>query len=209
MKSQPMTAANASLINCHSCGLLTKVKNKLAIDCPRCSARIHFRKPNSVTRTWAFLIAAYVLYVPANLMPIMIVTQLGDVTPDTILSGVIHLFITGSWPIALVVFVASIFVPILKLLVFTYLVISVQIKSQWRPKDRTRLYRMSEAIGRWSMVDIFVVSLMVALVKVQGIAEIHAGPGAIAFGAVVVLTILAAMTFDPRMVWDGAENTDE
>jgi len=142
-------------------------------------------------------------------MPIMIVTQLGDVTPDTILSGVIHLFITGSWPIALVVFVASIFVPILKLLVFTYLVISVQIKSQWRPKDRTRLYRMSEAIGRWSMVDIFVVSLMVALVKVQGIAEIHAGPGAIAFGAVVVLTILAAMTFDPRMVWDGAENTDE
>ena len=139
----------------------------------------------------------------------MIVTRLGKVTPDTILSGVIHLFMSGSWPLALIVFVASIFVPILKLIVFTYLVISVQLKSQWRPKDRSKLYRFSEAIGRWSMVDIFVVSLMVALVKVQGIAEIHAGPGAVAFGAVVILTLLAAMTFDPRMVWDGMEKFDE
>ncbi len=209
MNPKPMTAANASLMNCHSCGLLTKVTRESAIHCTRCSAKIHFRKPNSVSRTWAFLIAAYVLYIPANLMPIMIVTRLGKVTPDTILSGVIHLFMSGSWPLALIVFVASIFVPILKLVVFTYLVISVQLKSQWRPKDRTKLYRLSEVIGRWSMVDIFVVSLMVALVKVQGIAEIHAGPGAVAFGAVVVLTILAAMTFDPRMVWDGMEKFDE
>ena len=209
MNTKPITAANASLMNCHSCGLLSKVMSNTAIHCPRCSAKIHFRKPNSVSRTWAFLIAAYILYIPANLMPIMIVTRLGKVTPDTILSGVIHLFMSGSWPLALIVFVASIFVPVLKLFVFTYLVISVQLKSQWRPKDRTKLYRFSEIVGRWSMVDIFVVSLMVALVKIQGIAEIHAGPGAVAFGAVVILTILAAMTFDPRMVWDGMEKFDE
>jgi paraquat-inducible protein A len=130
---------------------------------------------------------------------------MGAVQADTIMSGVIYFIKTGMWPIALVIFIASVFVPVLKLMILGFLLISVQMKSRWRPRDRTRLYRMIEAIGRWSMVDIFVVTLMVALVKLGTLADIEAAPGAIYFAMVVVVTMFAAMSFDPRLIWDGLE----
>ena len=207
MKNRVITATKLGLMNCYNCGLLSKTIGRIHIHltCPRCGTILHQRKPRSISYTWAFLIAAYVMYIPANLLPIMTTISLGDVQSDTIISGVNYLLVSGSWPLALIIFIASVFVPALKLITLTYLVLSVQLKSQWRPADRTRLYRITEAVGRWSMVDIYVVALMVALVNIQGIADIDAGPGAIAFGAVVVLTMIAAMTFDPRLIWDNIE----
>ena len=148
------------------------------------------------------MIAAIIFYIPANMLPIMTVTSLGKVQSDTIISGVLYFIKTGMWPIALVIFIASVFVPILKLMILIFLLISTQMKSTWRPKDRTRLYVAIEAIGRWSMVDIYVVALLVTLVQFGGLATIRPAAGAIAFGGVVVVTMLAAMSFDPRLIWD-------
>jgi len=170
---------------------------------------LHSRKPNSIACTWALVIAAFVFYVPANVLPITKVTSLGATQSDTIMSGVIYFIRSGMWPIALVIFVASIFVPLVKLLILMLLLISVQRRSRWRPKDRTRLYRITEAIGRWSMVDIFVVTILVALVHLGALANIEAQPGAVFFAAVVVITIFAAMSFDPRLMWDVKEPQDE
>jgi len=166
---------------------------------------MHDRKPNSIARTWALVLAAFIFYIPANVLPITIVISLGKAQSDTIMSGVIYFIKTGMWPIALVIFLASIAVPMLKLFILIFLLISVQRKSRWRQQDRTRLYRITEIIGRWSMVDIFVVTILVALVHLGGLATIHAGPAAIFFGAVVVITIFAAMSFDPRLIWDTEE----
>jgi paraquat-inducible protein A len=173
--------------------------------CPRCGATLHQRKPNSISRTWALVLAAFIVYIPANVLPITTVYSLGKPQSDTIMSGVLYFISTGMYPIALVIFFASIFVPVLKLIILTYLLISVQRKSNWRRRDRTRLYRITEAIGRWSMVDIYVVTILVALVKLGALATIEAGPGAVFFGAVVVITMFAAMSFDPRLIWDSME----
>jgi paraquat-inducible protein A len=153
--------------------------------------------------------AAFIFYIPANLLPITKVTSLGAVQSDTIMSGVIYFIQSGMWPIALVIFVASVAVPLLKLLMLTYLLYSVKRKSAWRPRDRTRLYRITEAVGRWSMVDIYVVTILVALVNLGALATIEAGPGAVFFATVVVITMIAAMSFDPRLIWDAKENQDE
>ncbi len=206
-KSSP-TALNASLVSCHSCHLLCKAGSVLKgarAACPRCGARLHTRKPNSIARTWALVIAALIFYIPANVLPVTHVISFGKAQSDTIMSGVIYFVKSGSWPIALVIFVASIFVPLLKLFLLTFLLISVQRKSQWRPKDRTRLYRITEAVGRWSMVDIYVVTILVALVKLGSLATIEAGLGAVFFAGVVIITIFAAMSFDPRLIWDTQE----
>jgi paraquat-inducible protein A len=176
--------------------------------CPRCGDPLHRRKPVSIQRTWALIIAAVVCYVPANALPIMQVTSLGQTQSDTILSGVIFLLDHGMWPLALVVFIASVFVPLLKLLILIFLLISVQLRSAWRPRDRTRLYRITEAIGRWSMVDIYVVTILVALVRLGNLATIEARPGAVFFAGVVILTMFAAMSFDPRLMWDALEGKD-
>ena len=208
MNDTSMTAASASLLSCHSCNLLSKMSGSHGHAhalCPRCGAPLHQRKTNSLTRTWALVIAAFIFYVPANVLPITVVTSLGKTQADTIMSGVIYFVQTGMWPIALVIFVASVAVPLIKLFVLSYLLISVQRKSRWRPEDRTRLYRIAEAVGRWSMVDIFVVTILVALVKLGGLATIDAGPAASYFAAVVVSTIFAAMSFDPRLIWDVME----
>jgi len=208
MNDNSMTAASASLLSCHSCNLLSKMSGSHGHAhalCPRCGAPLHQRKTNSLTRTWALVIAAFIFYIPANVLPITIVTSLGKTQADTIMSGVIYFMLTGMWPIALVIFVASVAVPLIKLFVLSYLLISVQRKSRWRPEDRTRLYRIAEAVGRWSMVDIFVVTILVALVKLGGLATIDAGPAASYFAAVVVTTIFAAMSFDPRLIWDVME----
>lgn len=177
--------------------------------CPRCAAALHQRKPHSIGRTWALLLAAYLLYVPANVLPIMNSASLGYERSDTILSGVNYLIVSGMWPIALVVFFASILVPLLKLVVLTYLLVSVQRRSRWRPKDRARLYRVTEGIGRWSMVDIYVVTILVALVQLGSVAKVEAAPGALFFAAVVVLTMFAARAFDPRLIWDALANSDD
>jgi paraquat-inducible protein A len=204
MTAATMTSADAGLLGCHSCGLLTRARSgqHAELICPRCGAALHKRKPNSLARTWAFVIAAFICYIPANLLPMTVVTSLGKAQSDTIMSGVIYFFQHGQWPIGLVILIASVVVPLTKLFILIYLLISVQRKSQWRPAERTRLYRITEAIGRWSMTDIYVVTIMVALVHVGNLAIIEAGTGAIFFGAVVVLTIIAAMTFDPREIWD-------
>ena len=208
MRGSDTTAAQASLMSCHACHQLSRIPagftNGDAI-CPRCEAHIHLRKPNSISRTWALLIAAYILYIPANLLPVMTVISFGKGNPDTILSGVKELIHAGMWPIALLVFFASIMVPVTKLLALTYLLLSVQLKSKWRPQERTVLYRITEVVGRWSMIDIFMISILIALVKLEAVATIEPGMGAISFAAVVIITMFAAMGFDPRLIWDKME----
>lgn len=203
MTAATPTAARFGLMACHSCGLLSRaVAGMHDAACPRCGAILHLRKPDSIARTWALLIAAAILYIPANALPIMETSSMFGSQSDTILSGVAFLWVSGSWPLATVVFVASILVPMLKLIALTWLLISVQRGSGRNPMQSTRLYRLVEFIGRWSMLDIYVVTLLVALVQLKSLALIKAGPGALAFGAVVVLTMFAAMAFDPRLIWD-------
>ena len=202
----------AALVGCHACDLVSRMGRPLKgrrLRCPRCGAVLHRRKPNSIARTWALLLTATILYIPANAFPIMTVISFGKGAPDTILSGVKHLIEGGMWPLALLVFFASITVPVLKLLGLSYLLISVQRRSRWRPRDRTRLYRMTEVVGRWSMIDIFMISILVALVKLGSIATIEPGVGATSFAAVVILTMIAAMSFDPRLIWDNLESEHE
>ncbi len=207
--SRDVTAASQSLASCHDCSLLARVPGghgHVAARCPRCGARLHARRTNSIHRTWALVISAAILYVPANLLPVMTVTSLGKTQSDTILSGVIYLLNHGMWPLALVVFVASVAVPLLKLAVLSSLLVSVQLRSTRRLVDRTRLYRITELVGRWSMVDIYVVTILVALVQLGALATIEAQMGAVYFGSVVVLTMLAAENFDPRLIWDPLES---
>ncbi|MGD8519711.1 MAG: paraquat-inducible protein A [Desulfobacterales bacterium] len=212
MNQSALMAKNLSMVSCHSCHLLSRMRSDHHaghMTCPRCGAALHPRKANSIARTWALILAALICYIPANVLPITYVTSLGNVQSDTIMSGVIYFIHSGNWPIALVIFVASIFVPLAKLFILTFLLISVQRKTTWRQKDRTRLYRITEAIGRWSMVDIYVVTILVALVKMGALATIDAGSGAVFFGAVVVITMFAAMSFDPRLIWDIKEQPNE
>ena len=152
--------------------------------------------------TWALLISAMAMYLPANIFPVMAVTSLGNTQSDTIMSGVIYFLKHGDWPLALIIFVASVLVPMLKMIALSYLLLSVQRKSQLRKNQRIRLYRITELVGRWSMVDVFVVALMAALVQVGDLATIEPATGAVAFASVVILTMLAAMAFDPRLIWD-------
>lgn len=199
----PVTAVAHGLLSCHFCSLLSQGDhNGRTLHCPRCMTPLHARKPNSVARSWAFLIAAYILYIPANVLPIMETSSLFGAQADTIMSGIIYLWHSGSWDLALVVFIASIVVPLLKLIALTLLLISVQRRSTWQPLQRTKLYRIVELVGRWSMLDIYVVAILAALVQIGALATVNAGPGALAFGAVVVLTMFAAMEFDPRLIWD-------
>jgi paraquat-inducible protein A len=213
VKKKVLTARKAGLIGCSVCHLLCPAKppggTAKASKCPRCGATLHSRKPDSIARTWALVIGAAIFYIPANVLPMTTVTSLGMVQSDTIMSGVIYFVQSGSWPIALVIFIASVFVPLLKLFILSYLLISVQRRSHFRPKDRTRLYLITEAVGRWSMLDIFVVTILVALVNLGALATIQAGPAALHFAAVVVITMLAAMSFDPRLIWDAKEKMHE
>jgi len=169
---------------------------------------LHHRKPDSLARTSALLIAAAVCYVPANLFPVMVVAGPHGSQADTILSGVQAMFKAGWYAIGCLIFVASITVPLLKLLSLAFLVISVRRRSAWARRDRTVLYRLVEIIGRWSMLDMFVVSLTVALVQLGVVANVQPAIGATFFAAVVVLTIFAAQSFDPRLIWDGMEEEE-
>ncbi|MGF1639993.1 MAG: paraquat-inducible protein A [Rhodospirillales bacterium] len=199
------------LVGCHACDLVCRVRPDEGGDharCPRCGAALHRRKPNSLSRTAALVLTAAILYIPANVYPVMTVISFGKGTPDTILSGIRELFHAGMWPLALLVFFASITVPMLKLAGLSYLLLSVRRKSRWRLRDRTLLFRIIEAVGRWSMIDIFMISILVALVKLGTIATIEPGVGATSFAAVVIVTMIASMCFDPRLMWDAAEAED-
>lgn len=210
MKTPVLTATGASLIGCQTCHLLNRAPKGSAsasMFCSRCGTSIHFRKPDSLARTWALTLSAYILYIPANVLPVMTVISFGEGEADTILSGVKALIAADMWPVAILVFCASILIPMLKLLILTFLLISVNRHSSWRPRERTVLYRITEYVGRWSMIDIFMISILVALVKLQAVATIEPGAGAISFAAVVILTMFAAMSFDPRLIWDNSNRT--
>ncbi|WP_233828261.1 paraquat-inducible protein A [Paraburkholderia sp. ZP32-5] len=203
-----VTAKRAGLVSCHSCGRVeARIRSITPQHCGRCGAHLHSRHPDSLMRTWALLIAAALLYIPANLLPVMHTSSLFGSEDDTIMSGVVYFWTSGDWPLAVIVFIASIMVPMLKLSVLALLTITAQRRSRWRPQQRTTLYRMVERIGRWSMLDVFVVTLTVALVRFKSLAVITAGPGAIAFGSVVILTMIASMQFDPRLIWDPVESS--
>ncbi len=193
-----------ALVSCHACSQLVAMPPGLHGHgrCPRCEAPLHHRKPDSLARTWALVAAATILYIPANVLPVMRVTSLGKGQADTILTGVRELLAAGMWPVALLVFFASITVPVLKLIGLVTLLVSVHRGSDWRTRERTKIFRIIEGVGRWSMVDIFMISILVALVNLGALATIEPGPGAICFAAVVVITMFASMSFDPRLMWD-------
>lgn len=201
-----VTAASLGLEACRHCATVWRgAKDGEA--CGLCGTRLHSRKPDSLNRTWALLLAACLLYIPANLLPIMITKSLFGTQQDTILSGVIYFWVSGAYGLAAIVFIASFLVPMFKLTVLLLLLISVQRRSTWRQPERAKLYHIIEIIGRWSMLDVFVVSLLTGLVQIQGFAQITAGVGIAAFGGVVVLTMLASLAFDPKLIWDtGDEN---
>lgn len=199
-----VSARSRGLVLCHACHLAVRlpVPRPAAAYCPRCGSRLHARRPNSLSRTWALVVTAWICLFPANLYPVMTVVYLGDGEPDTILSGVIKLVQEDMVPIAILVFVASIMVPILKLLGLMVLLLTVQ--RGWRLNKRqcTVLYRVIEVIGAWSMLDLFMISILVTLVDLGSVATVLPGTGATAFATVVVLTMLAANSFDPRLIWD-------
>jgi paraquat-inducible protein A len=201
--SNPVTGRSLGLLVCLDCHATVRATQAAHLRCPRCRARLHERKPHSLALTTALVIAAAVLYVPANVLPVMTTREfLVEDEPDTILSGVLVLLQSGSWPIAVLVFVASIVVPLLKILALAVLLYSAWRPSPGRRQQRSQLFRMVEFIGRWSMLDVYAISLLATLVQVQSFASIIVGWGAWAFGAVVILTLFAARTFDERLLWD-------
>lgn len=193
---------------CHVCGLVCDDAPAHA-RCPRCGAPLHRRKTDSLARTWAFLIAAAILYLPANLLPMMETTSLLGRESDTIMSGIVYFWTSGSPDLAALIFLVSIFVPMAKLLCLAALAVAAKRGRRRGLRQSAQLFRIVEIVGRWSMLDIFVVALMVGMVRFHGLAVIEAGPAAAAFGAVVVLTILAARSFDPRLIWDASETDDD
>ena len=214
-----VTARRSGLYACPACGLLSAKPPPEAlehadhgptptVECPRCGETLHQRKPHSITKTWAYLASAFILYIPANVFPITDTRTLFEDQSDTIFSGVLYLWQAGSWPLAALVFFASIVVPLAKLIVLSGLAFSVQRRTLRKPAQRTRLYRIVEFIGRWSMLDIYAVAILTALVQLKSLAEVTAGPGVLAFGAVCVLTILASHSFDPRLIWDAIDEAD-
>ncbi|GLQ87952.1 paraquat-inducible protein A [Dyella flagellata] len=201
-------AHELGLIGCHLCGQVCRDNHADDPACPRCGSALHRRKPNSCARTWALLIAAFLFYIPANVLPIMRTASLGDVDDNTILSGVVELWVKGSPDLAVIVFTASIMVPMMKFLVISMLLLSAQRGSNWARRQRAMLYRLVEFIGYWSMLDVFVVALLTALVQFGFFSEVAPLPGVVYFGLTVILTILASQSFDPRLIWDCPDEDD-
>lgn len=195
------TALSQGLIRCHDCGKLEHAASK-SKNCKLCDSQLHARLPHSFQRTLALLVSSFALYIPANLFPIMTVTQLGVGEPHTIIGGIIALIYGNMLPIAILVLVASILVPLLKLLGLSLLLLCVHFRWQVKAKRWTQLYRIIAFVGRWSMLDIFMISILVSLVNLGGVAQVIAGSAATAFAAVVILTMFAAKSFDPRLIWD-------
>lgn len=197
------TAASRNLAACHLC---CKLASAELHHCPRCGSAMHLRKSDSIQRTLALLITASLLYIPANLYPIMITDQLGKSEGSTILGGVILLIHHGAIPVAMVIFIFSVMVPLGKLMSMFYLVWTVKRHSPVSPKQRTVMYQVTEFVGKWSMVDVFVVAILVALVHLGGLLAIRPGIAALSFAGVVIVTMIAAESFDPRLIWDEMED---
>jgi paraquat-inducible protein A len=203
MTAPALTAARAGLVSCEVCRLLSRPVDATTLGyCPRCGAELAWRHHHSIQYTWALVVAAAICYIPANVLPIFITNALGHSEADTIMSGVMLLYTTGSWELALIVLVASVMVPLGKLAALAYLLITVQRGSLGGTRERTRLYRLVELIGRWSMLDVFVATFTVALIQLQPLMSVTPAPGVLFFAAVVVLTMVAAESFDPRLIWD-------
>lgn len=200
------TAASRGMSSCHLC---LKLASSDQHHCPRCGSAMHQRKSNSLTRTLALLITACILYIPANLLPIMITDQLGSSTESTILGGVVLLINMGSIPVAAVIFIASVMVPVGKIMTMFYLCWTLKRGSSVSARQRTITYRITELIGKWSMVDVFVVSILVALVHLNGVLVIYPGNAAVAFAALVIVTMIAAESLDPRLFWDQQEKDND
>jgi len=195
-------AKDMGLASCHVCDQVVNLGDHSASFCPRCNSSVHYRKHDSINRTWAFLISAFIMYIPANTEAIMMTSALGQKSSDTILSGVLYFLAHGDWPLALVIFSASVLLPLLKMIAIGYLLISVQRGNNLRRKEKTRLYLIAEVMGRWSMVDVFVVALLAGLIQMGELSTIKPGPAGLAFAAMVVLTMFSAMAFDPKLIWD-------
>jgi len=203
MSAAALGAAQSGLASCTTCGLLSRPAAPGQLGhCPRCGAVLTARHHHSIQFTWALVIAAAILYVPANALPVLTTTTLGSSESDTIISGVVYLYQSGSWPLALIVLVASVMIPLGKLVALAYLLITVQRRSAKNSHDRARLYRLVEFIGRWSMLDVFVDAFIVALVQLEPLMSVAPGSGVVFFMAVVVLTMFAAHSFDPRLIWN-------
>lgn len=201
-----MSARAAGLVACATCGKLHRAPREEPVGarlrCARCGGALHSRKPNSLQRTWALLLTGIMLYLPANIYPIMITRSLGRPEENTIISGIISLWSSGAHGVAGIIFAASVVIPIMKFFVILYLLISVRARSVPGRGQGARLYRLTEFIGPWSMVDVFVVGLLAALLDMGDVASVKPGVAAAAFAAMVVFTMLAAMAFDPRLLWD-------
>jgi paraquat-inducible protein A len=209
MNPPAMTAMQQGLHSCEGCGLLSRpAPGEAEGQCPRCGDEVTFRKNDCVQRTWAFLIAAAICYIPANVLPVLTTTTAGGADSDTILQGVVLLWSPTGWPLSLIVLFASIMIPSAKIIALAYLLITVQRGSIRNNEQRVRLYRTVEFIGRWSMVDVFVDTFTAALVQLQPLMSVEPGPGLFFFAAVVVLTMLAAESFDPRLIWDAASSQE-
>jgi paraquat-inducible protein A len=202
MSAELPRAVDRGLAGCHTCGKVSPVKLG---KCPRCGTHLHLRKPDSIQRTIALMIASTALYIPAQILPIMTVVELGDVTENTIITGMMTFWRQGAYPIALVIFTASILIPLAKIVALTWLCLAATGKLHPSPAMLGKIYWFTELLGRWSMIDIFVVGILVALVQLGNYMTITPGPGALAFAGVVVLTMFAAMSFDPRLLWDRLE----
>jgi paraquat-inducible protein A len=210
MNTGTLTGIRLGLVSCEACGLLSRPSDvNEPGHCPRCGEGLALRRHNSIQRTWALIIAAAICYIPANLLPVMITTTLGSPEGDTIMGGVVLLYMTGSWPLALIVLIASVVIPLAKLIALAYLLITVQRRSVGGRHERTRLYRLVEFIGRWSMLDVFVDTFTVALIQLQPLMSVAPGAGVLFFAAVVVLTMLAAESFDPRLIWDSSNDQED
>jgi paraquat-inducible protein A len=195
-------AESQGLYGCECCGLVSQAAPRTqGLRCPRCCHPLHARKPQSLERTTAYLIAAVLLYVPANLLPVMTTQTVLGRGGHTILGGIAELWTAGSWELAAIVFIASIAVPLLKIGALALLVLTAHRGSTTHQVERARLYRIVETVGHWSMLDVFVVVLLVGMVRFGSFAHVEPDPGLLAFGAVVVMTMLASSSFDPRLIW--------
>ncbi len=199
MSAEFPRAAAQGLAGCHTCG---KVSPVTLGHCPRCGSHLHLRKPDSIQRSVAFMGAAAALYIPANILPVMTVSELGIVTENTIVGGMITFWQSGAYPIAIVIFTASILIPLLKIISLTWLCLAATGKVHPSAAMLGKIYWFTELLGRWSMIDIFVVGILIALCQLGNYMTITVGPGALAFAGVVVLTMFSAMSFEPRLLWD-------
>lgn len=199
------SAMSAGYISCHDCGKLLQAKHvqtAKALSCPRCNASVHFRKPDSTTRVWALIITAMILFIPANLLPIMRVDLFGATDYSTIMDGIIYFFHAEEYGIGLIIFIASVLVPLFKIIGMIIILLSIQFKWRSGLRHKTSMFRFIEFIGRWSMLDIFVIALMSSLVNFGSVSSTMAAPAVTFFSAVVICTMVAALTFDSRLLWD-------